>query len=123
MVFINVPAILPHVKSGRLRALAATGAKRTVLMPEVPTLKEAGVNGVEVVVWYGVLAPAGTPKDIVATLAAAIAKAANSPDIRHKLLDQGAEPVGNTAQEFGALLKDEVAKWREVVRASGLKAE
>ena len=123
LVFINVPAILPHVKSGRLRALAAAGAKRTALMPDVPTLKEAGVNGVEVVVWYGVLAPTGTPKEIVATLANAIGRAARSPDIRQKLLDQGAEPVGNTPEEFGALLKDEVTKWREVVRASGLKAE
>lgn len=123
LVFINVPAILPHVKSGRLRALAAAGAKRTALMPEVPTLKEAGVNGVEVVVWYGVLAPAGTPKEAVAILSAAIGRAARSPDIRQKLLDQGAEPVGNTPEEFGALLKDEVTKWREVVRAAGLKAE
>jgi tripartite-type tricarboxylate transporter receptor subunit TctC len=123
MVFINVPAILQHVKSGRLRALAAAGSKRTALMPEVPTLKEAGVSGVEVVVWYGVLAPAGTPKDVVALLATAIGKAARSPDIRQKLLDQGAEPVGSTPEEFGVLLKDEVAKWREVVRAAGLKAE
>jgi len=123
LVFINVPAILPHVKSGRLRALAAAGAKRTALMPEVPTLKEAGIIGVEVVVWYGVLAPAGTPKDIVATLATAIGRAARSPDIRQKLLDQGAEPVGNTPEEFGALLREEVTKWREVVRAAGLKAD
>jgi tripartite-type tricarboxylate transporter receptor subunit TctC len=123
LVFINVPAILQHVKSGRLRALAAAGSKRTALMPEVPTLKEAGVSGVEVVVWYGVLAPAGTPKDVVALLATAIGKAARSPDIRQKLLDQGAEPVGSTPEEFGVLLKDEVAKWREVVRAAGLKAE
>ncbi len=123
LVFINVPAILPHVKSGRLRALAAAGAKRTALMPDVPTLKEAGVNGVEVVVWYGVLAPAGTPKEIVSTLANAIGRAARSPDIRQKLLDQGAEPVGNTPEEFGALLKEEVTKWREVVRAAGLKAD
>ena len=123
LVFINVPAILPHVKSGRLRALAAAGAKRTALMPEVPTLKEAGINGVEVVVWYGVLAPAGTPRVIVTTLATAIGRAARSPDIRQKLLDQGAEPVGNTPDEFGALLKEEVTKWREVVRAAGLKAE
>ncbi len=123
LVFINVPAILPHVKSGRLRALAAAGARRTALMPEVPTLKEAGVNGVEVVVWYGVLAPAGTPKDVVGLLAAAIGRAARSPDIRQKLLDQGAEPVGSTPEEFGALLREEVTKWRDVVRAAGLKAE
>jgi len=123
LVFINVPAILPHVKSGRLRALAAAGARRTALMPEVPTLREAGVNGVEVVVWYGVLAPAGTPREVVAILAGAIGRAARAPDIRQKLLDQGAEPVGSTPEEFGALLREEVTKWREVVRAAGLKAE
>ena len=123
LVFINVPAILAHVKFGRLRALAAAGAKRSDLMPDVPTLKEAGVSGVEVVVWYGVLAPAATPKDIVATLGAAIARAARAPDIRQKLLDQGAEPVGNTPAEFGVLLREEVAKWQGVVKAAGLKVE
>ncbi|MBL8384232.1 MAG: tripartite tricarboxylate transporter substrate binding protein [Burkholderiales bacterium] len=123
LVFINVPAILPQVKAGRLRPLAAAGPKRTDLMPEVPTLREAGVSGVEVVVWYGVLAPAATPKEIVATLAGAIGRAARAPEIRARLLDQGAEPVGGTPEEFGALLKDEVAKWREVVRAAGLKPE
>ena len=92
-------------------------------MPDVPTLKEAGVSGVEVVVWYGVLAPAATPKDIVATLGAAIARAARAPDIRQKLLDQGAEPVGSTPDEFGVLLREEVAKWRDVVKAAGLKVE
>ena len=123
LVFINVPAILAHVKFGRLRALAAAGAKRSDLMPDVPTLKEAGVSGVEVVVWYGVLAPAATPKDIVATLGAAIARAARAPDIRQKLLDQGAEPVGSTPDEFGVLLREEVAKWQGVVKAAGLKVE
>ena len=122
MVFINVPAILQHVKSGRLRPLAAAGAKRSELMPEVPTLKEAGVK-VDVALWYGVLAPAGTPKEIVQLLNAATAKAARSPDIRQKLLDQGAEPVGNTAEEFAAMLREEVPKWTEVIRASGIKPE
>ncbi len=123
LVFINVPAILAQVKAGRLRALAAAGARRSDLMPEVPTLKEAGISGVEVVVWYGVLAPAGTPREVVATLGRAIGQAARAPDIGQKLLDQGAEPVGSTPEEFGSLLKEEVAKWREVVRAAGLKPD
>ncbi len=123
LVFINVPAILPQVKAGRLRALAAAGAKRSALMPEVPTLQEAGVSSVEVVVWYGVLAPAGTPKEIIATLAQAIGKAARAPEIRQRLQEQGAEPVGNTSEEFGLLLREEVAKWRALVKAAGLKAE
>ena len=123
LLFINVPAILPQVKAGRLRALAAAGAKRSALMPEVPTLREAGINGVEVVVWYGVLAPSGTPRHIVTLLAAAIAKAARSPDIRQKLQEQGAEPVGNTPEEFTDLLREEVVRWRTVIFAAGLKAE
>ena len=122
MVFINVPAILPHVKSGRLRPLAAAGAKRSEILPEVPTLKESGINLV-MALWYGVLAPAGTPKEIVAKLSSAINKAAYSPDLKQRLLEQGAEPVGNTSEEFGAMIKDEVAKWGEVVRAAGIKPE
>ena len=122
MVFINVPAILPHVKSGRLRPLAAAGAKRSEILPEVPTLKESGINLV-MALWYGVFAPAGTPKEIVARLSASINKAAYAPDIKQRLLDQGAEPVGNSQEEFGAMVKDEVAKWAEVVRAAGIKPE
>ena len=106
MSFANIPAILQHVKGGRLRPLASTGSKRAVLMPNVPTMKEAGVNGVEVVVWYGVLAPAATPHDIINKLADGIRRAAHSPDTRRRLLDQGAEPVGDTPEQFGKLLRE-----------------
>lgn len=118
--YANIPAIHAHVKSGRLRPLATTSAKRAELMPDVPTLKESGVD-MDVSVWYGVLAPSATPPDIVAKLAGAIAKAAHSPDIRQKLVDQGAEPLGNTPEEFNRLLKQEVATWASVVKASGAK--
>ena len=121
--FANVPAILAHVKSGRLRALATTGAKRSELMPEVPTMKEAGVPGVELSVWYGVLAPAATPKPVVDALAQGVIRATRDPDTRRRLLEQGAEPVGSTPEDFQRLLKDEVARWGEVVRISGAKAE
>ncbi len=123
LTFANIPAIYQHVKSGRLRPLASAGPKRSELMPGVPIMAEAGVKGVEVVVWYGVLAPAATPKDIVNTLAANIRKAAFSPDTKQKLVDQGAEPVGSTPEEFGKLLREEVTKWAEVVKASGAKAD
>lgn len=119
----NIPAVIQRVRAGRLRPLASTGDKRSELMPEVPTMKEAGVDGVQVTVWYGVLAPAATPQDIVNTLANAVMKAARSPDIRSRLLDQGAEPVGNTPEEFGKLLREEVARWTEVVGASGIRAD
>ncbi len=123
MSFANIPAIFNHVKSGKLRPLASTGPKRAELMPEVPTMKEAGVNGVEVVVWYGVLAPANTPREVVNMLSGAITKATRSPDTRQRLLDQGAEPVGNTSEEFSKLLREEVTKWAEVVKVSGAKVD
>lgn len=121
--FANVPAILGHVKSGRLHALAVAAPKRSSLMPEVPTMKEAGVDGVEVPVWYALLAPAATPREVVAALGKATEQAAQSPDIRRRLIDQGAEPVGNSPEEFSKLLREEVAKWAEVVRISGAKAD
>jgi tripartite-type tricarboxylate transporter receptor subunit TctC len=123
LTFANIPAILQFVKSGRLRPLASTGSKRADMMPEVPTMKEAGVNGVEVTVWYGVLAPAATPRDMVVSIAAAVAKAAHDPEMRKRLAEQGAEPVGNSSEEFGRILRDEVAKWAEVVKVSGAKAD
>ena len=121
--FANVPAILGHIRSGRLRALAVLAPKRSDLMPEVPTMKEAGVEGVEVPVWYALLAPAATPREIVKILGDATVRAARSPDLRQKLVDQGAEPVGSTPEEFTKLLREEVARWAEVVKLSGAKAE
>jgi len=121
--FSNTVAINPHVRSGRLRALAVAGARRTDLMPEVPTMKEAGVEGVEVPLWFGLLAPAATPREVVQILASGVAKAARSPDLRQKLIDQGADPVGNSPEEFERLLREEVARWHEVVKVSGAKAD
>lgn len=112
-----------HVKSKRLRALANAGTKRADQMPDVPTLKESGVNGVEVVVWYGVLAPVATPRDIVNSLATAIAKVIRSPEMRQRLIDQGAEPVGNTPEQFSKLMHEEVTRWAAVVKVSGAKAD
>jgi tripartite-type tricarboxylate transporter receptor subunit TctC len=121
--FANIPAILQHVKAGRVRPLASTGAKRAELMPEVPTLEEAGVPGVAVNVWYGVLAPAATPPAVVASIADAVARAARAPDIRTRLLEQGAEPVGNTPAEFDRQLREEVARWREVIETARIRAD
>jgi tripartite-type tricarboxylate transporter receptor subunit TctC len=121
--FINPLAIGQHVRTGRLRALAVAGSRRTPLMPEVPTMKEAGVEGVEVPLWFGMLAPAATPREVVAALSAAVARATRDPDIRKRLADQGAEPIGNSSEEFTALLHEEVRKWAEVVRVSGARAD
>src|SRR5438105_9611883 len=123
MSFSNTVAINQYIKSGRLRALAVAGARRTALMPEVPTMREAGVEGVEVPLWFGLLAPAATPREIVQTLSAAVAKAASSPDLRKRLLEQGADPVGNTPEEFDRQLHEEVARWMEVVKISGAHAD
>lgn len=116
--FANIPAIQSHVKSGRLRPLANTGLTRAQLMPDVPTLKEAGVD-MNVVVWYGVLAPAATPKEIVTKLGEMVRRAAHAPDLHQRLLDQGAEPIGSSPEEFGRQLRAEVASWAAVVKASG----
>ena len=121
--FVNPVAIGGHVRTGRLRALGVAGARRTELLPEVPTMKEAGVEGVEVPLWFGLLAPAATPREIVRVLAVDVAKAAHAPDTRKRLLEQGAEPVGNTPEEFDRQLREEVARWAEVVRISGARAE
>ena len=121
--FANVPAILGHVKNGRLRALAVLSPKRSALMPDVPTMKEAGVADVEVPVWYALLAPAATPREIVKTLADATVRAAHSPELSQKLVEQGTEPVGNSPEEFARMLKEEIARWAEIVRISGAKPE
>ena len=120
--FINPVAAGPHVASGRLRALAVAGAKRTALFPEVPTMKEAGFPGVEVALWFGLLAPKQTPREIVQTLGGAVAKAARDEEVKKRLAADGAEPVGNTPDEFDRQLKEDIAKYGEVVRVSGAQA-
>ena len=121
--FSNTIAIHKHVKSGRLRALTVAGPKRTDVLPDVPTMKEAGVEGVEVPLWFGLLAPAGTPREIVQLLATNVAKAARSKDLHQKMVEQGADPVGNTPEEFQRQLEKEVASWTEVVKVSGARAD
>lgn len=121
--FATIPAVLPYVRSGRLHALASTGDKRSELMPDVPTMKEAGVSGVDMNVWYGVFVPAATPHDVVNTLAAAIANAVHSADFKQRLLDQGEEPMANTPEAFAKLLREEVARWSELVRLAGIRAD
>lgn len=122
LTYANIPAISAHVKSGRLRPIANLGPRRSDQLPQVPTMTEAGVKGVEVVVWYGIFAPAATPREIVNRLADAIAKAARSPDIKQRLEALGADAVGNTPEEFAKLYQVEVARWAEVVKVSGAQA-
>jgi tripartite-type tricarboxylate transporter receptor subunit TctC len=121
--FANVTAVQGHLKSGRLRALGVTASKRDPQLPEVPTMKEAGIDGVEVSVWFGVFAPIATPKEIVQTLAGAIQRASRDGDMRKRLAEQGADPVGSTPEQFAAFMRAEIARWAEVIKVSGAKAD
>ena len=121
--FSTVVSSLPHVKSGRLRGLAVTSAKRTPAAPEFPTVAESGLPGYEAVSWYGVLAPAGTPRDIVTRLNTEVVRALKLPEVRQLMLAQGAEPVSESPEQFAALIKSDIAKWGDVVRKSGAKAD
>jgi len=123
MVFATVPTVLPQAKAGRVRALAVTSAKRLALVPELPTIAEAGVPDYEATQWIGMLAPAGTPNDIVAQLNARIVKTLQRADVRERLGTEMVEPVGSTPDEFRAFMKAEIARWAPVVKASGMKPD
>ena len=119
----NTLTAIPQIDGGLLRALAVTGARRAAVLPDVPTIAEAGVPGYEAMQWYGMLAPAGTSPDIVARLSQEIAKALKLPEVREKLAADGAEPVGSSAAEFAALIKIELEKWAMVARAAHIEPQ
>ena len=121
--FTTLPPTVPHIKSGKLRALAITGAKRSQSAPAVPTMAEAGYPGVEGDTWVGVFAPAGTDKQIVALLNREILAILSQPTMRERLADLGYEPVGNRPDEFSAQISKEIAKWATVIRSAGIKAQ
>jgi tripartite-type tricarboxylate transporter receptor subunit TctC len=123
LMFDNVPNVLQQVKSGRLRALAQSGSKRSTLVADLPTVAEAGVPGYEVTVWFGLVAPAGTPRDIIAKLNAEALKILAMPDVRERFLAQGVDPVGSTPEQFGEHVRSQMAKWAKVVQDAGVKAE
>jgi tripartite-type tricarboxylate transporter receptor subunit TctC len=122
LLFVSLPAALQYVKAGRLRALAVTSDQRSVAAPDIPTIAESGVDCV-VNSWYGALVPAKTPPAIVAKLQAAFAKVLATPEIRQKLLAQGAEATSSTSAEFDRLIRDELAKWDYVIREARIKPE
>ena len=114
---------LPHIKTGRLRPLGVTGATRVVSLPDVPTVAESGVPGYEVVGWYGIVAPAHTPREVITKLHREIANILMSPDVREKLAADGAEAVGSTPEQFAAFIKSEIDKWGKVVKSAGIRVE
>lgn len=119
----SLNSITPHAKAGRVRALAVSGARRSAVLPEVPTVAEAGVPGYEATTWNGIVAPAGVPKAVVAKLNAEINRALGSAALKQKLAAIGAEPAGGTPEQFGDLIRKEHAKWGEVVRRSGARID
>ncbi len=119
----NLLTALPHIKSGKLRALAVTSSKRSQALPDVPTVAESGLAGYDSTQWYGVLAPAGTPREIVSRLHEAIVHALRDDEVGKRLAADGAEAVGSTPEEFAAFIKSESEKWAKVATAAGIKAE
>jgi tripartite-type tricarboxylate transporter receptor subunit TctC len=123
MTFASSASVMQLVKAGRVRALATTGAARSPLLPDVPTIDEAGVANAQADIWYGVLAPAATPPDLVEALAKAILSVTRSTEFSQRLLDLGVDPSANTPAAFRALLQEEVARWAEVAKAAHIHAE
>jgi tripartite-type tricarboxylate transporter receptor subunit TctC len=123
IAFLGIPTVLPHIRSGKLRALAVTGKHRSPELPGVPTVDEAGVAGYEVSPWYGLLAPAGTPAAVVARLSSEATKIVRAPEMREQLSAQGAEPAGGTPDEFAKTLRADAAVWGKVVKQAGIRAD
>lgn len=123
LMFGNLVAVLPQVKTARLRALAVTGEKRTAAAPELPTVIEAGVPGYVVISWFGVLVPAATPRELITRLNADLARTMGAPDVRERLAADGAEPTVGTPEQFGAFIKAEIAQWTKVIKNAGIVAE
>jgi tripartite-type tricarboxylate transporter receptor subunit TctC len=121
LMFDNIVALMPHVKAGKVRALAVSSAKRHALLPDVPSIQEAGVKDFETVAWFGIVAPAATPKPVVSRLNAETLKAIQLPDVNKRLLDAGSTIIGNKPEEADKFLRDEVEKWGKVVKAAGVK--
>ena len=122
-MFGSIPALLPHVRSGRIRALGVTSAKRSAVVPDLPTIAESGLPGFASNTWITLAGPAGTPRNIVTALNFAVAKSVQSPDTSTALANQSTEPVLMTPEQTGAFIRDEIVKWKKVLTAAGVKGE
>jgi len=123
MNFENSLIVVPHIKAGKVRALAVTGAQRSRLMPELPTIAEGGLPGYNASGWYGFIVPAAVPKEIVARLATEISRILRMPDVIERLSGQGAEPVGDSPAQFAAFIRAEIEKWTRLVKTANMKAD
>ena len=123
LTFVGAPASMPHIRSGKLRVLAVTSARRSAALPEVPTVAELGFPGYEVGTWYAMLGAARTPAPIVALLQGEVAKAVGAPDVRERLLTLGIEPVGSSPEQLVELLRREIARWTPIIQKAGIKPD
>jgi len=123
LVFIGIPVPAPHIKAGRLRALAVLARERSPILPDVPTAAEAGLGNFDVTTWYGILAPAGTPRPIITRLNAEFVKIMRTAEVKERLAAMATDPLTSTPEEFGAYIQAEIAKWGDVVRKAGLRAD
>ena len=114
---------MPHVKAGKLKALATTGAKRAQTLPELPTVAESGVPGYEALGWFGLLAPAATPKEVVAALSVQANRVLSNPEVRSRMQALGAEPSGDTPEQFARFIREDQAKWSKLMRERGIQPE
>ena len=119
----SVPTLLPHIKSGKMHALALTSLQRASDLPQVPTVAESGYKGFEAITWFGIAGPAGLPKEIVAKLNADINKALQDPALKQKLSGQGADVQGSSAADFAKLIRDDIPRWGKLVKDSGAKVD
>lgn len=119
----SVPTLIGQIRNGKLRPLAVTSAKRVDDLPDVPTINESGYKGFDAVTWFGLLAPAGTPKEVIARLNTEFNKALANPELRKRLGDEGADAAGGTPEQFAALIRDEIPRWAQVVKESGAKVD
>jgi len=123
LMMANLLTALPHVRNGRARAFGVSSASRSSVAPDIPTIAEAGVPGYEVVQWFGVLAPAATPREIVAKLHSATVRALQDPQVKQRFLSDGADTIGNTPEEFAAIIRADLGKWGKVVKAVGIQPD
>ena len=123
MYFAGISAALPFVKEGKLRGIAITGAQRSAVMPEMPTIAESGLPGYEVSNWYAIVTAVATPKPIIARLHGELVKALAAEDVKKRFLDLGTDPIGSDPAQLAAYIRSEIPKWTKVIRAAGMKTD
>jgi len=121
--FDNIPNVLPHLKAGKMKAIAVTGTERSVLFPAIPTIAESGVPGYEVNVWFGMQLPAGTPKTLVDSMNRDIVRVLKDPDVLKRFRDQGVEVTASSPAAFGQLIQSEIVKWTQVIKDANIKIQ